>query len=488
MKTEKTNISLPELSTLVRDVQSIVENGLQKAYRDANATTVITYWRVGRRIVEEEQHGEVRAEYGKGLINLLSKEMTAIYPKGYSPRDLRNYRQLYLCFNDLEIWYTRVPNLNWSHYRTLLHVVNDDARYWYVQEASREMWSVRTLARNVGSQYYHRLLQSPKKETVVAEMLQLTAPLKDDARSFLKDPVVAEFLQLPSNNDFTETQLEKAIIAHLKSFLLELGRGFAFMSEQYHVATDAGDLNDMKADRESFRKLGLTFEEKAFYDILIALRDKNNFEYGEDKIVDGVVVNDKCKSLARKIKEIVDAKSSFADWLNNQRVREQLKQDIKICLVKNGYPPKYTPEVFREVMDQVENFKENYEATPLKLANVEDDRDVRNLIFNRLQMDIDINNGDLQREVIELYGERYPDMSLNDWRLIIEDYTPMVREASRPKAKVISMESQQYGMAAEEDVTGELHPTSESCVKIWWFQKKTVYLHPKYRLTESKQL
>ena len=118
-------------------------------------------------------------------------------------------------------------------------------------------------------------------------------------------------------------------------------------------------LNDMKADRESFRKLGLTFEEKAFYDILIAIRDKNNFEYGEDKMVDGIMVNEKCKSLARKIKEIVDAKSSFADWLNNTNVRDQLKQDIKICLVKNGYPPQYTPEVFREVMEQVENFKEH---------------------------------------------------------------------------------------------------------------------------------
>lgn len=118
-------------------------------------------------------------------------------------------------------------------------------------------------------------------------------------------------------------------------------------------------LNGMKADRESFRKLGLTFEEKAFYDILMALRDKNNFVYGEDKTIDGIVINEKCKSLARKIKEIVDAKSSFADWLNNQRVREQLKLDIKICLVKNGYPPQYTPEVFREVMDQVENFNEN---------------------------------------------------------------------------------------------------------------------------------
>lgn len=118
-------------------------------------------------------------------------------------------------------------------------------------------------------------------------------------------------------------------------------------------------LRDMKADRESFRKLGLTFEEKAFYDILVHLRKECNFEYGEDKKVDGIVVNDKCKSLAKKIREIIDTKSSFADWLNNQRVRDQLKLDIKICLVKNGYPPQYTPEVFREVMEQVENFQEN---------------------------------------------------------------------------------------------------------------------------------
>ncbi|MBR1799598.1 MAG: type I restriction endonuclease subunit R [Bacteroidales bacterium] len=143
-------------------------------------------------------------------------------------------------------------------------------------------------------------------------------------------------------------------------------------------------LNGMKADRESFRKLGLTFEEKAFYDILIALRDKNSFVYGEDKVVDGVTINEKCKTLARKIKEIVDAKSTFADWLNNQRVRNQLKLDIKICLVKNGYPPQYTPEVFREVMDQVENFKEHAEedttdiplpikVNPYRIDNVNED-------------------------------------------------------------------------------------------------------------------
>lgn len=118
-------------------------------------------------------------------------------------------------------------------------------------------------------------------------------------------------------------------------------------------------LREMHADRESFRKIGLTFEEKAFYDILMALRDQYNFEYGEDKTVGGVIVNEKCKSLAKKIKEIIDTKSSFADWLNNQIVRDQLKFDIKVCLIKNGYPPQYSPEVFRKVMEQVENFEEN---------------------------------------------------------------------------------------------------------------------------------
>lgn len=114
----------------------------------------------------------------------------------------------------------------------------------------------------------------------------------------------------------------------------------------------------MNENRESFRKIGLTFEEKAFYDILISLRDQYNFEYGTDKEVDGVVVNDKCKALAKKIKDIIDTKSSFADWLNNQNVRNDLKFEIKICLVKNGYPPQYSPEVFNKVMEQVENFEE----------------------------------------------------------------------------------------------------------------------------------
>lgn len=116
-------------------------------------------------------------------------------------------------------------------------------------------------------------------------------------------------------------------------------------------------LQDMQVDRESFRKIGLTFEEKAFYDILIDLRDRFNFEYGEDKNVNGVIINNKAKELAKKIKEIIDTKSSFADWLNNQNVRNRLKFDIKVCLIQNGYPPEYSPEVFSKVMEQAENFE-----------------------------------------------------------------------------------------------------------------------------------
>lgn len=122
-------------------------------------------------------------------------------------------------------------------------------------------------------------------------------------------------------------------------------------------------LREMNENKESFRKIGLTFEEKAFYDILISLRDEHNFEYGEDREVDGIIINDKCKSLAKKVKEIIDTKSSFADWLNNQNVRDQLKLEIKICLVKNGYPPQYSPEVFGKVMEQVENFEEHMDFT-----------------------------------------------------------------------------------------------------------------------------
>ena len=326
------------MSTLINDVRSIVESGLRKAYQNVNAITVLTYWQVGKRIVEEEQQGERRAEYGAQIINMLSANLCRTYAKGYTARDLRAYRQFYLCFNDLEIWYSRVPNLTWTHFRTLLSVTSDDARYWYVKEASREMWSVRTLARNVGSQYYHRLLQSPKKEAVIAEMQQLTAPLQEDARQFMKDPVVAEFLQLPSNTDFTENELEKAIIKHLRAFLLELGRGFAFMYEQYHIKTDAGDffidlvfynvvlkcyvLIDLKTKKVTHQDVGQM-------DMYVRMFDDLKRTEGDNPTIGLLLCSETSEDIAR-YSVLHDSKQLFASkYLTFLPSQEELQREIE---------------------------------------------------------------------------------------------------------------------------------------------------------------
>ena len=141
----------------------------------------------------------------------------------------------------IKIWYARVPNLNWTHYRSLIRVQNEDARKWYLMETSKEHWSTRTLDRNINSQYYYRLLQSPKKDAVVAEMKAKTADYDKDKLEFLKNPIVAEFLGLSKNNDFTETKLETAIINHLQKFIMELGKGYAFVARQQLIRTDLND-------------------------------------------------------------------------------------------------------------------------------------------------------------------------------------------------------------------------------------------------------
>ena len=228
---------------LFLDVKQIIDEGRRQGSDAISAVICMTNWRIGRRIILEEQHGETRAEYGKAIINSLSEKLVVEYGnnKSISPRDLRNYRQFYLTFRDFEIWYARVPNLNWTHYRSLLRVQNEDARKWYMAEASKEHWSTRTLDRNINSQYYFRLLQSPKKNAVVAEMKAKTVNYDNDKLEFLKNPIVAEFLGLSQNNDFTETKLETAIIDHLQKFIMELGKGYAFVARQQLIRTDLKD-------------------------------------------------------------------------------------------------------------------------------------------------------------------------------------------------------------------------------------------------------
>lgn len=222
---------------LVSDIHNIIEQGRQQAYAVANQVAVLTYWHIGRRIVEEEQHGEVRAQYGTRLIKTLAEQLMPKYGNTFSKRNLDYFRQFYLCFSDLEIVNTRVHNLSWSHFRSIIQVADPKAREWYVKEASEQMWSVRTLNRNIGTQYYGRRM------ACVREGLALPAPdvEANDPLEYIKSPVVAEFLGFRKDSKYDESQLEQALIDHLQQFIMELGRGFAFVDRQKHISTDTGD-------------------------------------------------------------------------------------------------------------------------------------------------------------------------------------------------------------------------------------------------------
>ena len=238
-KIEQHNLS-PE-SLFISDIKTIIEKGRQLAYASVNAIAIDTYWKIGERIVRQEQGGSDRAAYGKQILRTLSEALKAEYGDNFSERSLREYRQFYLCFNNLEIWRTCAPNLTWSHFRTLCRECDTNARLWYMKEAVHEGWSVRVLQRNISTQYYHRLLLTPKPEAVKSEMQRLTTSLQDDGRGYIKSPVVAEFLGLTPNSDYTESDLERSIISHLQRFIMELGKGYAFVARQKHIHTDAGD-------------------------------------------------------------------------------------------------------------------------------------------------------------------------------------------------------------------------------------------------------
>ncbi len=218
--------------SLFNDVKHIIDSGRQQSYVAVNNAMITTYWKIGKRIVEEEQKGEIRAEYGEKIISRLSEYLTEEYGSGFSKRYLAYFRKFYITFPEPQILQTRLQNLRWSHILTALRVGDSLAIRWYLETASQEMWSVRTLDRNISTQYYERHYQChdlpSKKEDV-------------DKKEILKTPFMAEFLGFKLEDSFSEKELESCIISHLKDFILELGRGFAFMARQQHIRTDAGD-------------------------------------------------------------------------------------------------------------------------------------------------------------------------------------------------------------------------------------------------------
>lgn len=210
------------------DIRTILQKARNKTYSAVNTAMVEAYWNIGKRIVEEEQKGKERADYGTHLIKNLSVELQEDFGKGFSVANLKNFRQFYLTFKDNKKSYTLCSRLSWSHIRLIMRMDNLKMREYYLKEAKSQEWSVRQLQRNINSHYYERLLSSPDKE-------ELDTVEKENPRDFIKDPYVLEFLNLPENFGLKETAIEKAIINNLQAFLLEIGKGFSFVNRQFRI-------------------------------------------------------------------------------------------------------------------------------------------------------------------------------------------------------------------------------------------------------------
>ena len=292
-----------EDNMLVNDLRSIVSKARSKAFAAVNYSLVERNWRIGQRIVEQEQNGASRAEYGKHVIEVASASLTEEFGKGFSYTNIANYKRFYLTFNNLQILQTVSEEFNnpiqqtlpakssaphkedkaesaqselrllpWSHYERLIRVEDKKAREWYAKEAFEQGWSFRTLNRNINTLYYERLLMSKKKQPVVNEMQDKTKAYQQDKLEYIKSPVVLEFLGLPEDTSLAESKLETAIINNLEKFLMEMGKGYALVARQQHIRTEENDyyidlvfynyliksfiLVDLKVNRITYQDVG----------------------------------------------------------------------------------------------------------------------------------------------------------------------------------------------------------------------------------------
>ena len=292
-----------EDNMLVNDLRSIVSKARSKAFAAVNYSLVERNWRIGQRIVEQEQNGASRAEYGKHVIEVASATLTEEFGKGFSYTSIANYKRFYLTFSDLQILQTLSEEFNnpiqqtlpakssapykedkaksaqselrllpWSHYERLIRVEDKKAREWYAKEAFEQGWSYRTLNRNINTLYYERLLMSKDKAPVEKEMKEKTNEFQQNKLEYIKSPVVMEFLGLPSDSSLKESKLESAIIDNLEKFLMEMGKGYALVARQQHIRTEENDyyidlvfynyliksfiLVDLKVNRITYQDVG----------------------------------------------------------------------------------------------------------------------------------------------------------------------------------------------------------------------------------------
>lgn len=223
---------------LLGQLQTLIADARQRALRAVDVIQVQTCWQVGRHIVEFEQGGATRAAYGKRLLPLLAERLTQEFGQGFDERNLRHMRAFFQAFPN---WDAVRSELSWTHYRLLTRVDNAEARQWYMHEAAEQNWSSRALERQMGTLFYERLLLSQDKAAVAQEARQNLAMLDQSPRAFVRDPVMLEFLGLPGSGKLLEAGLEQGLMDKLQAFLLELGKGFAFVARQQRISTESKD-------------------------------------------------------------------------------------------------------------------------------------------------------------------------------------------------------------------------------------------------------
>lgn len=347
----------------VSDLKSIAGETRRQAYRAADRMLVVRNWLIGWRIVEQEQKGKERAGYGKRVLELASQSLTEEYGKGFGPTSVKNMRSFYIKFRNLQIRQALLdefnitqlpirqplpdesvipfyPNVSWLHYERLMRVEDEVARMWYLKETARTQWDYRTLQRNISSQYYQRLLQTPEqlRHEVSNEMNRLTADFERDKLSYLKNPVIAEFLGLSQNPVYSESNLETAIINHLQTFIMELGKGYAFVARQQHIKTDMGDFyidlvfyniilkSYLIID---FKTTQITHQDVGQMDMYIRMYDELKKEEGNNPTIGLLLCSDTSKDLAR-YSILKDSKQLYAaKYLTYLPSEEELSREIR---------------------------------------------------------------------------------------------------------------------------------------------------------------
>lgn len=327
-------MSTPEIPELLTEIRSILNQARTQLQQTVNHTMVQTYWNVGRLIVEHEQEGKNRAIYGQQQIKALSEQLRQEFGKGFNERNLRRMRSFYLLY---PIWPTVSAKLSWSHYCELLRVENQKAREWYMQEAIDHTWSVRALDRQIDKLYYERLLSSKEKQPVIDEANTHIEPLKNNPKNYLRDPYILEFLNLPYTSTL-ESNLEQALINNLQQFLLELGKGFAFVARQQRIATEDQDFYidlvfynyKLKCFLLIDLKIGkLTHQDVGQMDTYVRIYDQHRKGSDDNPTIGLILCSEKSEAVA-KYSVLSESKQLFASkYLHYLPTEEELRSELE---------------------------------------------------------------------------------------------------------------------------------------------------------------